>query len=406
MWKKDWDAEETALQATEAGRHEYRMRGWQRSVYLLLGLFVCGMGIFIIRMLSLQGKSEVALLLALLPLALGPWLLATAFRSRLVIDGSRIEVRGAVREQSAELSEVEGYRTISTRNGSYWRLQLKEGRGSITIQKWFECDELRAWFQQLTDLDERDRKALLDKIEQSQELGATAEDRLAALKRAKQWNIGLSAVAIAAALVFGLGGDQLRVPAAIVLAVVPVALIYLVHSEPLLYAIFKPKRDPRTDLGIAFLASGMGLIFGNRGVHFIEWQSLMEYAALVAVLCCAGIFSSARRNPQFWGAMIGMLFFAGAYGWGVAAAANTALDHSTPANYTATVESKHVSRGRSTTYYLDLSPWGPMQGRNDVSVSGTTYENTSIGDQVCLEVRPGVLHVQWYRMVACGRMGQ
>jgi hypothetical protein len=389
------------MQAIDTSRHEYPLSGWQRGFSLIFGLILAGIGAFGGYAAFAHTKNGAPVFLTIIPFALGIYLLVMALRSRLVIDGTRIEVRYAFTEKTADLNEIEGYRTISTRNGSFWQLKLKEGRGTISVQQSYDCDELRAWFKQLTDLDERDRNALLDQIEQNQKLGATPEDRLAKLDKAKQWNIGLSALAIAAALGFWLGGDALHVPSGVVLALLPAALFYLVHREPLFYAIMKPKRDPRTDLSIAFIACGLGLTFGNHGAHFVEILMMLEYAGLVALLCCAGIYMAARQNPQFWGAMIGMLFLAGAYGWGLAAAADTVLDRSTPASYTATVQDKHENHGRSTSYYLDLGPWGPIQRSNDVSVSHTIYNTAFIGEQVCLELHPGLLHVQWYRMVAC-----
>jgi hypothetical protein len=394
------------MQPINAGRQEYPLGGWQRGFNLVVGLVTAGAGVYLIYTSLTKLDSYQLLFMAILPIAFGVYLLATALRSRLVIDGTRIEVRYAFSDKTADLSEIEGYRTISTRNGSYWQLKLKEGRGSITVQKSYDCDGVRAWLQQIPDLDERDRKALLEQIEQCQELGATPEERLAALNRAKQLNYGLSAVAIAAALGLALGGASLRLPSAIVLAVLPLALIYLVNQGPLLYGIFKPKRDPRTDLGIAFLACGLGLIFGESSFHFVEKVSLLEYAALVGLLFCAGIYSAARKNPQFWGAMISMLFIAGAYGYGLAGAADTFPDHATPTSYSAMIENKHQTHGRSTSYYLDLGAWGPMQGANSLSVSYSTYEGLSIGDQVCLDLRPGVLRVQWYQVVPCVGTGQ
>ena len=390
------------MQAIDTGRKEYRMGAGSRGGMILLGLIFGGMGAVFGFLTATHSASGLGILVCVAPLALGCYLILSVLRSRLVIDGSRIEVHYAFSEKTADLSEIEGFRTVSTRNGSYWQLKLRDGRGAVTVQKSFDCDGVRAWLKQIPDLDENDRKALLDKIGQNQDLGATPEDRLAKLATAKQLNFGISMLAIAAALAFGFGGSAFHLPSAIVLALVPAVLIYLVHREPLLYAIFKPKRDPRTDLVIAFMACGLGLIFGNHGVHFVTTQVLLEYAALIALLCCAGIFSSAQQNPQFWGAMLGMLFIAGALGWGLAAAADSVLDKSAPAGYATTVVHKHASHGRSTTYYLDLAPWGPIQGRNDVSVSPSTYSNTSIGDQVCLELRPGMLHVQWYQVVSCG----
>jgi hypothetical protein len=342
------------MQAINTGRQEYPLGGWQRGFCLFFGALFEGCGVFLVYLVVKTHNSESSFLfLSIAPFAFGIYMLATALRSRLVIDGSRVEVRYGFTEKTADLSQIEGYRTVSTRNSSLWQLKLKEGRGTITVQKSYDCDGLRSWLQQIPDLDERD-----------------------------------------------------RLPSAIVLALLPVVLIYLVRQGPLLYGIFTPKRDPRTDLGIAFMACGLGLIFGNMGVHFVEKVSLLEYAGLVGLLFCAGIFSAARKNPQFWGAMLGMLFIAGAYGFGLAEAADTIPDQAKPASYSATIENKHETNGRSTSYYLDLGPWGPMQGANSLSVSESIYEGASIGDQVCLDLRPGVLRVQWYQVVACARAGQ
>jgi hypothetical protein len=385
----------------DRGRHEYRMSGWQKGGSILLGLSLTAFGIFLSGVLAVPSRQGASALAGILPLAIGIYMLALVVRSRLTIDGPRIEVRSVFGEKSADLREVEGFRTITTRNGSYWQLELKEGQGSITIQKMFDCDELRAWFRQLPDLDEQDRKELLNEIEQNQELGATTEERLARLAGAKRVSIGLSVLAIAAALGFALSSAAWHLTTAVVLAFVPVVLIYLVQREPLLYAIFKPKRDPRNDLTIAFFVCGFGLMFGSIDAHFVETTTILGYAVLVGLLCCAGVYAAARKNSQLWGAMIGMLLIAGAYGWGLAEAADTVLDRSTPANYTTTVENKRESHGRSTTYYFDLAPWGPIQGPNDVTVSYSTYRGAAIGDQVCLELRPGALHVQWYQVVGC-----
>jgi hypothetical protein len=394
------------MQAINTGRQEYPLGGWQRGFSLVLGTIFEGFGAFLVYISLTKPNLGSLLYIAIASFAFGIFLLATALRSRLVIDGSRVEVHYGFSEKTADLSEIEGFRTVSTRNGSFWQLKLKEGRGTITVQKSYDCDGVRAWLQQIPDLDERDRKALLDQIEQSQELGATPEERLAALNKAKKLSYGLTAVAIAAALSLSLGGASLRLPSAFVLALLPVVLIYLVRQGPLLYAVFKPKRDPRTDFSIAFMACGLGLIFGDSSLQFVERSSLLEYAGLVGVLFCAGIYSAARKNPQFWGAMIGMLFIAGAYGYGLAAAADTIPDRATPANYSVTVENKHESHGRSTSYYLDLGPWGPMRGPNSLSVPLSIYDAATIGDQVCLELRPGVLRVRWYQMVPCAGTGQ
>ena len=385
------------------GRHEYSLTGFTRGMYFLFGGASLAFGLFIASATSMRQGSFPVLILTLGTILLGVYLVALALRSRLIIDETGVEVHYAFRERSADLGEIEGFRTISTRNGSYWILLLKQNQGRITISKSFkEDDDLRAWFQQLTDLDERDRGALLEKIEQDQELGATPEDRLAALKQAKQWNILLSGAAIVAAVGMLFGGESLQMWCAVILALVPAVALYLTNKRPLLFSIFKGKRDPRTDLGIAFMVSGIALLIAHQHDHFVSISQLAPYILLVFLICGVSLFGAVRNNAQFWGALIGVLFVAGMYGFGLVAAADTLLDKSKGTVYVAGVTGKHMTSGKSTTYYLELEPWGPMTSTNNLDVSHSEYERAEPGDAVCLELRGGAFHAPWYRQVSCG----
>jgi hypothetical protein len=392
------------LQESTFGPREYRIRAWQRALYIGLGAFLTGTGIFVWYATSGQtGKTgAVPIALALLPVCLGAYLLALAIRSRLIIDGSHIEVRGAVREQTAELSDVEGYRTVSTRNGSFWRFQLKQGRGSIQIQKWFDCDDLRAWLQQLTDLDERDRNALLAEIEQAQDLGTTPDERLNALKQANHLNIALSAVAIAAAVVFFFYQGPARPGAAIVLALIPAMVLYLMRKDPLLYTLGKPKRDPRSDLSIAALASGIGLMFGGIAMHFVSYKPLLLWGALIAAVYVFAFSAYTQRRPQVQGFVLIMLMYGCMYAYGLVTVTDTLLDHSPATTFATSIVGEHEVHGRSTTYYLDLAAWGPFDGTNKLSVPHSEYLRAQIGGAVCLSLHPGYLHAAWYTRVDCG----
>ena len=95
--------------------------------------------------------------------------------------------------------------------------------------------------------------------------------------------------------------------------------------------------------------------------------------------------------------------FTGAYGYGIAVQANVLPDRSAPQLFQATVTGKHESTGKTTTYYLELPPWGPQSGPNEVTVQRDLYRNVAAGDTVCLWVYPGLLHVQWYRVTTCRR---
>lgn len=382
-------------------RHEIPMSGGQRAFCLGFGLFVALIGVFIAYQVSTQTHKQMPLVLVVFPMLMGAYLIAFALRSRLVLDSSRIEVHYAFRERTAERSEIEGYRQVNTRNGSFWQLRLKDGRDTISVRHSYDCAELRAWLAQLTDLDERDRNVVLDEIRQSPELGSTPRERLNSLAQAKLWNYVLSAISIGAAIGFGFASGTWRTVCAVVTMLVPLVAIALVSQRPLLFVLLKQKRDPRNDLGMTLMASAMGLIFGIRGIHTVSIETLAPYIAGVALLMTAVLFLNSSNNPQFFGVLIAVLFFAGAYGFGVVIAANTLLDASTGQTFSVGVLGKHVSHGRSTTYYLDLEPWGPINTTSRLSVSARSYTTTGVGDAVCLKLRDGALNAAWYRQVKC-----
>ncbi len=214
-------------------------------------------------------------------------------------------------------------------------------------------------------------------------------------------NIGLSALAVAAAVGFYFGGGALRLASAAVLLLLPGVLIFLVNREPLLYGLIRPKRDPRTDLDFAFFACGAGPLLGNLDIHFVETVKMVEFAVLIGLLCCVLIFGPARKNPKFWSTIFGMFFLGSFVGWGFAATLDSAPDRSTPAYYTAMVEGQYETYHRGASYHIELAPWGPELEPQTLEVSASVYRRASIGVPMCIELRLGLLRVQWYQFVPC-----
>jgi len=391
-----------SLQQMNSNRHEYRLKAWQRWFYLLLGSAAIVGGVFLAaKIISEPNGAVLAVMILFLPI-LGLYLMAWALRSRLIINDTRIEVHGALKESTADLSQIEGFRNISTRNGSYTLLYLKEGRGKITISQSFDTDDsYRAWFQQLIDLDVRDRDALLAEISQDSELGSTPEERLSALKTAKTCSVIIIVIACAAAI--GLNFDPLNFSpiSAMLLALTPVVVGFLVRQQPHLYAIPMKKSDPRADFSIALIAASFGLALHIRHYEFVSMKPLLLVIVLVAFAYIALFFSAVSKNANKAGALAVLLFYAASYSFGLAIVADTLADRAQASVYFAPVTSKHVSSGKSTIYYLRLAPWGPLDKPNDISVSRNDYNFMRTGYWVCLGLHPGWLHAAWYQLTPC-----
>lgn len=385
-------------------RREYALKAWQKLLYLLVGMIFLTVGVVFGPVLFRASSTSLpAALPALFFLGFGIYMLAQAARSRLILDGTRIVLRGAFREQSADQADIAGFRTISSRNGSYTQLQLKQGLSTISIPNSFDTDEdYRAWLKQLTDLNQRDREEILAEISEKAELGSTPEERLQALPTARTWALFLSVVTGVGAAGLLLAPSQMHFLAAGVLVITPMVAAMLLHRAPLLYALFKQKADPRAELVFIPILAGFGLLFRASGLHFVSNQSLLLIAAPVALGYLAA-FATANSGPAGRrGSLLAVLFFTGLYSYALVAVSDTLGDRGETRTYSAQVLGMHESHGRSTSYTLTLAPWGSLQDTSNVGVSSTTYRALTLGDEVCIQLHPGNLHIPWYRVAACG----
>jgi hypothetical protein len=387
---------------------EYRMKGWKRAVFLILGLaaLLAGTVVLIAASLAVSGADwAVSLMLAAVLLAVGSFWLAFALRTHLAIDGTHIEIRDTFKTRTVELSEIEGFRTHLSRYGSFKRLCVKGGRGTLTVNRSLDTDEaFRAWLEQLPDLNERDKQAILEEIAGKAHLGANPEERLHSLKEARRWNLCGLLVTAAAALGLSFGTFSLQMTSAAMLAIAPLAVLLVVNRLPLLFSVFKQRSDPRQDLALILLLAGVGLDFGCSGPQLLSLRPLSGVLVLVALAYAAAFYRFARKNSSLRSSVVGSLFCAALYSYGFAVAADTLPDSSRFTPYAAMVTGKHESHGRSNNYYLELTPWGPLQTTNRLSVSVLRYDKFKAGDTICLGLHAGALAAPWYAPIACPAM--
>lgn len=392
----------STYQQSAIGRHEHHMKTWYRSFLLIFSAFAVSGGIVMGFLTSKTSPNSQPLVMAAIFLSFGIYLFALATRSRVVIDGYRIEIRGAFTDHYADTNEIEGYRTISSRNGKYTQFYLTGGRRPITLSVLFDKDEaFDAWIGKVPDLDKRDRDKILEKISQQEDLGSTPQERLGALSQAKIYSIFARVIALAAAVAASYGIPFLYLPFSIALALVSVALAVLMHRAPLLYTVFKRKDDPRAELLYVLIVSSFGLLIRARGIHFVSLQSVGVVIALITVAYIAAFYHSFFESALPARTFFALLLFAAIYSYGAVAVADAVGDASTSTRYVVHVVGKHYTTGRSRSYYLDLEPWGPVTQSNNLGVSRSIYDKASPGDQICLELSPGRLNAAWYTQVPC-----
>src|SRR5215475_8716416 len=92
------------------GRHEYPLKAVSRMFLLPLGILFVILAVFFGTVVHVStGNNAMPALVVALFAGLGVYMLAQLTRARLVIDGTRIEVRGAFTTKSAERGDIEGF---------------------------------------------------------------------------------------------------------------------------------------------------------------------------------------------------------------------------------------------------------------------------------------------------------
>lgn len=393
----------SGIKQVEATGKVYRQKVWLRVIAALFGSFfgVGGVAILINAAFLHSAPNSAPVIVAVMPFTLAIYLLAVAFRPRIVIGPARISVRGAFRHRAANLNQIEGIRARPSRYGIRKQLVLKNGGGSISLPSGFTVDDgFRAWIKQFPDLDRRHREALLAEIEQREDLGATPEQRLRALARARQQNIALMVLVATLAAGFVLGSAAWTKPCGAALALAPVLTAWLCWRWPLFFAIFKRKQDPRAETSYGLLIAAFALLIHMSSFHLLSVQPLLLGMALLAVITVAAYFRAVRSG---FGnrAVVAVFFLAALYAYGALAMIDVCFDSSTGNAYAAAVIGRHESHGRSTTYYLRIASWGPVPTARDVSVPASLYRTIALGDSVCLDLHPGRLKTPWFRVMDC-----
>lgn len=335
--------------------------------------------------------------------------LVYAFRARITIGRDAIELRRLFRTIRLNRCDILGRRYNVGRGGTKYPVLVLRHGASLVLQPddfgldgWFD-----AWFLALPDLDAADRTAALDAVAKDASLGATVRERLDRLAAARRLSKILNLLALA------MGAWALVFPrpyqwAVAALALLPWVAAGMLWSRPNLYQVdFRPGdvKAPLFGLILAPVA-----VLGMRAlldVTLIDLKALCVWGMVAGLATFLALVAaphgetgpSSQRKAL---ALILLPFFL-AYGISLVALVDTAWDEASPVLYKATITGKYVHRGKSRSYYLELSPWNPGIDENEIRVPGHYYYSVEKGDAICVRLHPGVFGLRWVGVGGCVR---
>ena len=348
-----------------------------------------------------SSREEIMLVgLSSLFLLLGILLIGSVLTSRLILSADSIELKYLVSSKLFRRSDIAGFRILPTQYISTLALQPKSAeQKKLKIPLYFRTDEaFGGWFVDIPNLDREE----FHKSEAELEAAAAAydgptmeasEDRIAkARATVKILNLAAGITAVWAWIYPS--PYPLAMLAAGVLPFIAVVLLAQSHG---LYQIEGRRNDARPSLAVAFIFPGCALAFrAIQDLHFLEWKPLLLGTLALAALLTIFL---AQSDPHFHNRIVAAIsvFFMGAmFSYGAIAQFDVLADRSAPTTYQTHVLGKRADNGRTTSYYLQVAPWGPRHDSEEIEVSHALYATISPGQPVSIHLYSGALHLPWY----------
>jgi hypothetical protein len=382
---------------------------WKAGIVLLAGIFLLGnlaaaweFGVIIETRATSLGLVLV-FFLAMVATGAAFWIVDTLV-SKIVLKADRLEIHKLWRVRRILRADIESQQTLRPPNSpAVLQLRLKaadQRRIKLPIL-WTPDAAWQAWFAPIPDADAEAAKAFAAAIDSNADLGATPAERQQRLATARSlarnatWaNVGLMAWAFLYPHPYEL--------LLFVLAALPWVAVWIMARAPGLYTLNAPRGSGRPDLTLLLISPGFLLMLrALQDVQTLDWQGVVIGTVVVALVLMGSVLWALPSARDKLGIAAVTLALVMAYGYGVVALGNAVLDRSTGASYTTTVYGKHVTSGRNRTPKLRLGPWGPRTTEDDVTVPRDLYRSASVGQTVCVLLRPGAFGIRWYRLAPC-----
>jgi len=370
-------------------------RGWKIAIYIMLGLLLA---VFVSLAIGCFTDPSMKKAMAfLLPMSLvAIFFIGCGFlqiNEKIIFDDYSIRKESRLVNREILLNDVRGY----TVDKKYVRIFPQEGRGKkISASTYMSGigrlqNKLAARYP---DLQVEEAQEIYN--EAIQQTGERDAQKL--LKQAKVEVYTLTGITVALCVLSFLyyGWYNLAV-----FCCVPLALLLLLRHKGLVQLDSSKGSPLPTIFLIPLLVLGIQMIQGF-SIHLIAYGKIWQLAIGVAVVLTTMLwlcsqYLNKKRRSYIISAIIMVCIFVG-NGYGLIVAANAVLDKDGYQYYETTVKNKSVTRGKSTTYYMTLEPWGPQPESKKESVGRDLYQEVQINEKVGVYYYQGALHIPWYQI--------
>ena len=334
---------------------------------------------------------------------LGAYLIVLIVRMSVTLCADAIVLKECFTARTLLRKDIAGRRIIPTQYVSTLVL-VPRARGAKKLKlarTWQTDPAFDAWFTGIPDLDTEELAKSQADLDIDPDLGFKSEARRVHVRNAKKIARFLN-IAAWISLAWGFLVPNPNPLVILVLAALPLVAVGLWVRSKGIYQIEGRRNDARSSLAIVFLLPGLALtIRALQDFHMLRWKPVLSAAILLAIALTLVIAYADEKLRRSWPALLPFFFFGMFYAYGFLAHADALLDRSDPQTFEVAVVGKHISSGKSTSYYLHLDHWGEETGVTKASVPRSLYTSTAIGDTVCVHLHAGALGMPWYVVIKC-----
>jgi hypothetical protein len=382
---------------------EYRISKSAKILTIIIAIALSAGGLYFISRASHPTASWPApgsLLLAAILIGIAALMYLDASRLLLTVDKHTLTLVRLFSTRSILLEEIEGYRS-GDKDAFY--ILLKDGGKAIQLPQNLERrKELIEWFQEkYEDVDARERDEETAVLLESEQFGSTVEERSARLEMAGKFDNVASVVAVGA-FFWSLFYPRPYEAMMIILLLLPWIAVYATWYFKGLLRLYKKKNSPYPSVvQLMIFTTAATLVNVLRGYDIYRFgknaSSILVAGTLLAsavciVACRQAIAATSKKTLTYCCIVV----LAGMYCYSLLIFSNCYYDQSEPEIWQVEIMNKRISKGKSTSYYLSLSPWGRFTDGKEVSVPKGFYQEVNKEDSVRVFLKKGKWDVPWY----------
>jgi hypothetical protein len=170
-------------------------------------------------------------------------------------------------------------------------------------------------------------------------------------------------------------------------------------SKGLIKFLSNSKRSVYPWMVLGFLIPVFTMLIKSLGEYDLSgyehlWLPFITASSIMSILLIS--LGINKTVESVVGQAIFMLIVSFGYGYGATIQTNCVFDKSEPTKVKTTVISKYIHQGKSTDYYLTLTPWEAGQKPKEIEVSHSFFERSSQGNEVQVNLKKGTFNIPWF----------